>query len=364
MLPTQKKQVAGLWYTLVTSIKWVSDPSASSFTTYANYKRVRVTVSRTSDGKTLSAVSTYLSNAARDPLGGIDNAIANVVAEDYKTHERLVGATIGLSKGAFHSTEVTDETGVATFPGLEPTQESEYYEATASFSGYTVFKGDLPSHFTLEPSGTGGTTLHLYKPSSIYVRVTDGPGGPLYLGDSTVTITSSRGSMRSIQTTTGLAQLVAPDTLDDGTPEGEAIYPDSNYSIMVKADAANGCSRTGSLTTLTVPDDYANNNLSSTFEVSLGTGLIDCPVNLVVNVRRVQWNTTCENSTYKLSNYTVSLTPAAASPQLTNGAGQAAFNGIPQGTYDIKAASGSRSSTLRGKVLTVSPTEVCIGINY
>lgn len=364
VLPVQKKQVAGLWYTLTTSIRWVSDPIPSSFATSANYKRVRVVVSLTSDGKVLSTVSTYLSNAARDKLGGIDNAIANIIAEDYKTHQRLPGVTIELTNGAFHSGEVTDQTGVATFPGLDPTQGSEHYEAIASLSGYTMFKGDLPALFTLEPSGTGGTTVHLYKPSSIYVNVTDGPDGPPFPG-ATVTITSSRGSTKSVTTDgSGQARVVAPDTLDDASPEGEAIYPDSGYSITASADAGNGCRRTGELlANQTVPDDYPT-NLSSTFEVSLGTDLVDCPVDLTVNVRRVRsWNT-CETSTTNLPYYWVSLTPAAAPQIKTPASGQVVFHGIPEGPYNIKAVGASRNGSLNGVVVDATHTVYCVPVNY
>lgn len=377
--PSQKKQVAGLWYELNTEIKWVNDPTPSSFSAYAHYKRVRITVSRVRDGRLLSTVTTFISNAARDALGGIDNAVANIIAEDYATHERLPGVLITLTKDTLETTELTDSTGVATFPALEPTETGEYYEAHAEFSGYDMYKGDIPANFTLEPSGTGGTTVHLYKPSVLNVTLTDGAGGPVYTaGEGTVTLTSVRGSTKTNTTTTGTTSFT---TLDDETAEGESLFPDSNYTLTVKAEVPGGC-RVGSsaVNPLTVPEDYPD-KLETDVEVPLEPDVVPCveaptTATLIVNIRRLRsycdqpgecWD--CPLSPYS---YTVTIDddpdqapPYSESLTAPSGSGVATFDDIPIGTYDIRAVRswGSPKTLQDVAVPTADERGVCIAMS-
>ena len=53
---SQTKWVMGLAYKLATSVRWVNDAVPTAVATAANYKRVRVTVTRSSDNKQLARV--------------------------------------------------------------------------------------------------------------------------------------------------------------------------------------------------------------------------------------------------------------------------------------------------------------------
>ena len=349
--PTQSKRVMGLWYTLSTEIKWVNDPLPSGFVTHANYKRILVIVSRTSDDKELSRVATYLSSSTRDPLGGLNNAIINVQAKDYVTNDLLGGVTIDLTRppSSFSASDTTDNVtgsptfGQVTFPALAATGSTEYYEIRASQDGYETLNEDLPendslhatSSIKLDPSDTKSPTLRLYKPCSITVRIIDQSTGLTYnTGSATVTISSPRGS-QAFTTTNGYVSLSTADTL-----AGEPIVPGSNYSITVDTPTH----RHGELTSQTVPFNYQAGNLNSSFEVTLGTEIIPQTATLTVNVRRIRHSYDhCEDSTEYIQNADVTINDPGQSPPYsghipyTNANGQAIFSDIPLGTYDIYA---------------------------
>ena len=126
---SQTKQVMGLNYKLATSIRWVTDATPTGAATAANYKRVRVTVSRVSDNKQLARIYSYVSNPSRAALGGINNAIINVnvvdngfLATSSPSTPPVQGAQVDLWDGPRpHSSDTTDETGLVTFANLPPT---------------------------------------------------------------------------------------------------------------------------------------------------------------------------------------------------------------------------------------------------
>ena len=381
VLSTQSKRVMGLWYTLSTTIKWVNDPIPAGFVTDANYKRVRVIVSRASDGKVLSNVTTYLSSSTRDPLVGLNNAIINVTAKDYLTQDSLGGVTISLSKppSTFSASDTTDNTtglpsfGQVTFAALEPTDASEYYNILASLSGYAMLKDDLPSNDTshstsslaLAPSDTKNTTLRLYKPCTIYVRVIDQSTGNPYSGTATVTISSPRGA-ETFTTTNGLVSIGPAET--HNTLAGEPVVPGTGYSITV--DTPNF--RHGELTGQTVPDDYQHNDLSSSFDVTLATVPVPQDADLTVIVRHTS-NPACWGYGTLLSGAAVTISDPSQSPPLTlgpkntNSSGQVVFSTIPLGTYDIKVSYKdswhTRTGGLSGQPLT-EDTTFCVPLSY
>ncbi|MHB8059466.1 MAG: prepilin-type N-terminal cleavage/methylation domain-containing protein, partial [Gaiellaceae bacterium] len=214
---SQSKWVAGLRYVLTTRIKYVSDPVIGSIVQSDTYKQVRVVVTRASDSKELSRVSTYLSSSTRLSSGRLSNSVINVTAEDMVTHERLGNVQVAITKTwspSFTAGELTGTVtgdpsfGVASFDGLEETPtdpDPGYYDVTASLAGYTTIKEDQPpadpnasssaAHLALARSGTTNTTIRLYKGCTIKVTVIDQTTGlPYTAGPATVTIASSRGS--------------------------------------------------------------------------------------------------------------------------------------------------------------------------
>ncbi|MGZ4384351.1 MAG: type IV pilus modification PilV family protein, partial [Gaiellaceae bacterium] len=130
VLPTQSKQVSGLWYTLTTRIRYVNDPVATSIATFANYKQVRVTVTRATDGVRLARVTTYLASPTRAKSGGLNNGVINVTTRDYLTQALLGDAQVNLTKtwnAGYHAGDTTNSDpgdpsfGQASFAALEET---------------------------------------------------------------------------------------------------------------------------------------------------------------------------------------------------------------------------------------------------
>jgi type II secretory pathway pseudopilin PulG len=378
--PTQEKWVMGLRYTLTTRVKWVNDPVSGGFSTNANYKQVRVIVSRARDGTELSRIATYVSSATRDSLGGINNAVINVRAVDFgiADHPLLGDVAINLSDSStgFNANDTTDSAtgsttfGTVTFAAVEPTT-SDYYNIVASHPpNYRTLKEDLPTapgastHLQIAPSATETRTVNLYKPCSIYVHVIDESTGLPYLGTAYVTIYSSRGS-QTFTTTNGYVQVVAPgDTL-----AGELIVPlDGGYSITV--DTPNH--RHGELMHQTVPEDYANNILSSSFDVTLGTVPVPQNATLTVIVRHTRSDhTACTSGSLPPPEASVTITdpsqsPPNHTPTSTDGE-QWVFADIPLGTYDIAVSYRDGWRTRRGSLPDVPLTEdttVCVPVIY
>lgn len=375
---SQDKLVTGLYYTLSTNINWVDDPIPAGFVTSANYKRVRVVVTRKTDGKELARVSTYLSSATRDPLGGLNNAIINVQTKDYLTQALLGGATVNLTKPptGFSSNDTTDNTtgsptfGRVTFAALDPTDTGEYYDIRASLTAngqtYATLKDDLPpssaAHLTLDPSATANTIIRLYVPCSISVRVIDQSTGQLYTGDATVTISSARGS-QAFPTNTGLVSLGPTDTL-----AGEQVVPGSGYKITVDTPGH----RHGELTGLTVPANYAGGVYTSSFNVTLATVVVPQTATLTIDVHRISHSYDSCSSGSHVSGASVTVSDPAQSPPFTqvintNSSGLAVFSNIPLGTYDVDARiyynHAWRVAGLSDQPLT-GDTTLCVPILY
>ncbi|MGD0273737.1 MAG: prepilin-type N-terminal cleavage/methylation domain-containing protein [Gaiellaceae bacterium] len=353
---TQEKNVDGLWYTLTTRIKYVNDPVPTSFATFANYKQVRIIVTRATDGKELTRVTTYLSSSTRSAAGGLNNGVINVSAQDYWTHNLLGGAEVTLSKtwdASFTASDTTDSVpgsptfGQVTFAALEatPVDPTGYYEVLASLYGYTTLSEDLPpndpANLQLAPSGTTSTTVRLYKPSSLTVRIIDGANPPaLYTGPATVTISSqSRGVSQDFTTTTGSVAITANDTLGV-CPACEPIVPGSDYAISVDADVTGG-HRHGDLTGQTVPADYSVANPSSSLDVTLATTVIPDHATLTVVVRHTTSSHMACSSGSVISGAAVSISEPSlpyTNSGNTNSSGTIVFSNTPLGTYNINAS--------------------------
>jgi type II secretory pathway pseudopilin PulG len=361
---TQSKWVTGLRYTLTTRIKYVTDPIAASYVSSANYKQVRVIISRATDGKELAKVSTYLSSPTRAYAGGLNNGLINVTAQDYWTHDLLGNAQIELSKtwdGSFSAGDVTDPTtgaptfGQTTFQGLEETPAGAspgYYDIAAALTGYVVLPEDQPptdptdpagaAHLSLARNGTTNTTIRLYHPCSIIVHVIDGSNTPaLYQGAATVTISSPRGSQQ-FQTTNG---IVGPVT----TLFGDPVVPGSDYEVDVATTTPHVLN--GSSTGLSVPAGYTTGDYSSLLEVTLPAYVPPQIGDVTVTVRK----TSCPYGSLQ-SSATVKIVwlpnPTDGTHNFTgttNPSGVKIFTGVPFETYDIRATKGNHP-TLSGSL--------------
>jgi prepilin-type N-terminal cleavage/methylation domain-containing protein len=374
---TESKRVVGLWYTLTTTIRYVNDPIPAGYRDTANYKRVRVAVTRASDTKTLASVSTYVSSSNPLATGGLNNALINVTTQDFWTHTVLGGAQIHLAKtwdGSFSAGDTTDPTtGAATFEGLEETPAGAtpgYYDVTASLIGYVTLPEDQPpadstdpnnnGHLSLARGGTTNTTIRLYQPSTITVNVFDTDLDHPFTGQGTVTIASSRGSQAFDLNGTG---TISTDSL-----YGDPVIPGSDYSVNVDTTDNRHAVSTG----LTVPLNYPS-VLSATFSLTLPAVVIPQYTPVTVTVKK----TSCKTGTVQKS-ATVSIVwptdpsdPGYNFTGSTNSSGVAGppsfFTAVPVDTYNITAKYTSGHTTLQGTLANqaVSTTNhtFCVAIS-
>lgn len=382
IVATQQKVVAGLTYTLTTRIRWVNDPIASSFVTYANYKQVRVTITRKSDNKQLARVYTYLSSSTRAPYGGVNNAIINVNTQDYALKTALQNVAVSLYDGPENTNDVTDETGLVTFPALTPNPTSgntSYYDISAYLSAsYQTLREDIgpasPSptlgataaHIQVAPSQTVTTTIYLYQPVTFCIQILNSDGSA-YSNSATVDIGQNLSSSSSLLRSADEFSLSTPAPGScpsyGGNPSylivtgntaliddlgSEPLIPGVAYEVGVRTPVGctTSCSYAEAHAQLGQSDGYPN-TLSKTFSVTLPsspTATISCKVTV-----KNGSGSTVQNARVDVSNW-------ASSPNIyftgtTNSSGAYTFSVPPQSSgYNVYARSGPLN-TLNGTPL-------------
>jgi type II secretory pathway pseudopilin PulG len=255
--------VTGLSANVVTQIQFVNDPTPTSYVTQADYKRVTVSVSRTSDGKQLTKEVTYVAPPGSSPYGGVNATIIKTTVVDYMLNTPVANASVNLATGpSAPRGDVTDSSGNVIFPALtaNPTSGAQaYYDISTTVPGYTTLKDDLSpaaaAHAQLAPGQTFNTVLRVYKPATINVLVNTAAGGGPYAGTATVTI----GSPRTTQSFT-----VTGGSLSVNALNGEPLVPGLAYTVSAQTAAGNYAAAL----TATVPNAYPT-DLTSTFTLTL-----------------------------------------------------------------------------------------------
>ena len=192
----------GLAANVSTAIAYVDDPAPTSYSPYANYKQLTVTVRRASDSKILTQIVSYQAPPSRAPFGGLNNGIIVPTVEDQFEADPLlrripnVTVTLTSSSPLVNRPDDTDSNGTITFAALTPNPTStNYYELrVAPPSGYVVLKShDIDktptstyARHSLAPGENWPTILRVYRPSTIFLNLTDSQSGTLYTGSTTV----------------------------------------------------------------------------------------------------------------------------------------------------------------------------------
>ncbi len=230
----------GLAATATLTISFVDDPTPTSYTAAANYKKVTVTVTRDRDGKQLARFSTYVAPEGRAPFGGINNAIINATVIDLGVNQPYVGATVNLSNGpSANRSDVTDSSGSVSFAALTPnptTGAQAYYDLTVTAAaGYETLPTDIPpgtatppataSHIQLAPAQTSNTSIQIFKPATINLVLVDAGGSP-YTAGAALQITSS---YTGATTTDSVASGSSGKTLT--LLAGNKIIPGATYTV-------------------------------------------------------------------------------------------------------------------------------------
>jgi type II secretory pathway pseudopilin PulG len=344
---TTPVNLTGLDATITTQIRYVDDPTPTSYETTANYKRVIVTVRRDDDSKLLAREVTYVAPTSRTPLGGVNLATIQPLVIDYGLNVPVAGVTVNLLTGpSAPRTDVTDVSGQIAFQKLTPnataTCPSDCYDLTADLSGYVQLNS--PTRLNVGPGQTATPTIQIFRPSTINL-VLQNTGGTPFTGTASVKLTSARnGATQTFSVSGGTAAIT--------TLAGEQIVPAVQYTVEAWRNGSPLCSTAVSKY---VPDNYPS-VLTSTFVVTLG----NCPsgsVNVTVN-----WGSTpASGATVTLSGGPYVLTPVSGT---TNGSGVVSFSNVPSGTgYTVQASkSGQSAPNQTIAVTTGTPTNVTMAL--
>jgi hypothetical protein len=352
----------GLTGTVTTQVTWNNNPNDKVATAYRNaafYKKVTITVIRTSDGKQLSKVVTYVSQTNGGT--GVNEAEIDLQVVDIGNNTPISGQLVNLTSGPSSPlSDTTDSGGNIIFPALtaNPTSgATAYYNlGLTPPSGYTLLKDDdiaqtpasSNAHVQLAPSQTFSSTMRVYKGSTITVALVDQSTGAAFTGNATVTLsTTLRGSAAS-QT---LSYSGAP--VSTSTFAGEPVIPSPSPVISggYTAAVSNGFLAT-SVNKSTVPNTYPS-DLTSTFTLTgYATGTLTATVT---------WGGVA------VSGATVTLTGGPISTNqtaVTNASGVATFTDLPAGSgYTLTATkSGQTSSTASATVTAGTTTNVPIAM--
>jgi type II secretory pathway pseudopilin PulG len=245
--------------TQTTKISYVNDPTPLSYQSYANYKQVTITITR-SDGTQLAREVT---NIAPPVKASQSQATIIVTVVDTGNNTVVPNATVNVANGPSGSeSDTTDATGKVTFAGLLPTTTGQpNYDVTVTPpAGYVALKDTQPpntvAHFPLSPGQTQPAALQIYQPVTIYVQLQK-YDGTSYTGAATITVSSSRG--------TQTFAYASPQTAITAI-NSELLVPGLNYTVNVTAATFSGSS-----TTATVPANNYPSNLSSTFVFTAAT---------------------------------------------------------------------------------------------
>jgi hypothetical protein len=358
--------VNGLDATVTTKVEWNNDPKDKVATSYRNaafYKKVTVTVTRSSDSKKLSQMVTYVADTGTST--GVSDAEIDLTVTDIGSNTPVSGQDVTLSTGPSATptplTDTTDAAGSIIFPALtaNPTSgATAYYNLSLTPpAGYTLLKDDdiaqtpnsTNAHIQLAPSQIFPSTMRIYKGSTITVALQDQGTGTTYAGNATVTLsTTLRGSPAS-QTLSYSGGPVSTTTF-----AGEKVIPAPSSLITggYTASVSNGFYATA-VTKTTVPNSYPS-DLNSTFTLTgYPTGTMTATVTWAGNPVA-----SCSNCV-TLSGGPASITKTAS----TNASGVATFSDVPAGSgYTVTVVKGGQTGTATATQVAGATTNVPVAM--
>jgi prepilin-type N-terminal cleavage/methylation domain-containing protein len=342
----------GLVGTVTTKIEWNNsqlDKVATSYRNAAFYKKVTITVTRSSDGKVMAQMVTYVA----DVNGGTGVADAEIDLQvlDIGSNTPLAGQDVNLTTGPTavaaggSMTDTTDSGGNIIFPALLANPVSgptAYYDLKmpSPLSGYTLLKDDdvaqtpasANAHIQLAPSQIFPSTLRVYQGSNITVNLQKATNGAIYSGNATVTMSTT---LRGTATNQSYPYVGSP--LPINTFAGEPVIPSPSPIITggYTASVSNGFYAT-SVTKATVPNAYPTDLTSSFTLTGYPTGTFTATVTWAGNP--------VNGATVTLNGGPVAgWGPKTAT---TNSSGVATFNDVPEGSgYTFTATKSGQTSS-------------------
>jgi type II secretory pathway pseudopilin PulG len=348
----------GLIATLATSVSYVNDPGPLSYTSYANYKKIVVTVTRNRDSKELAREVTYVAPPVR---ASQSNAVINARVVDYGNSTQVADVPVALETGPdAPRNDVTDASGTVLFAGLTPNPTSgatAYYDLsltppTGYDTLYDTVSPSSPAHVQLSPGQTWPTALYVYKPATIYVDLRNADGTAFTGAGATVTVSYTRNSTNYSKTFSYPGSILSVTSMTEGTHTVDVI-PGLSYTV------STGGSFIGTPVTANVPDSYPT-VMTHTFTLTNQASTFGT---VQVKVQRTRLGVTkdCKNATV-----TVTGGPFGGSPWnftatgTTDASGNAAVIAyVPVGSsYTVKG-----HSNVTGADGTLSNVTVAAGTN-
>ena len=172
----------GLLATLSTQVSYVNDPGPLSYTSFANYKKIVVTVTRNSDSSQIAREVTYVAPPVR---ASQSNAVINARVVDFGNSTQVANVPVALATGPdAPRNDVTDASGTVLFAGLTRTRrvgQRRYYDLSVTPpTGYVTLYDTVspasPAHVQLSPGQTWPTALYIYQPATIYLDLRNSDG--------------------------------------------------------------------------------------------------------------------------------------------------------------------------------------------
>ncbi len=345
----------GLNGTLKRQITWVDDAAPGTpYSTHADYKRVTITVTR-NDGKVLTTQTSFVSPFDASDYGGPNVGSLQVTIQDMASTTVVTGVTVSIAGGpSGAASDVTDATGVASFPALQPNPASgatKCYEITVTPpAGYVVYSSDVPASCGSSPADavvaaaqTTSTTIRIYKPAAVTFNVTRWKVP--YATATTVNLSASIG---------GSPATAGPYTVSGGTLTTAATFlPSSAWTVSATAGALTAPSQTVPIPTLA--------GYPATSATTVAIAFPDTTITV-----KKRTSTGCTTGS---SGITVTVTGGPDLVSLTgvtNASGQATFDLRPGPNYTIRSTSTVPVGTTSPALATVlaAPTATALTVTY
>jgi type II secretory pathway pseudopilin PulG len=353
----------GLLATLSTQVSYVNDPGPLSYTSFANYKKIVVTVTRNSDSSQIAREVTYVAPPVR---ASQSNAVINARVVDFGNSTQVANVPVALATGPdAPRNDVTDASGTVLFAGLTPNPTSgstAYYDLSVTPpTGYVTLYDTVspasPAHVQLSPGQTWPTALYIYQPATIYIDLKNFDGTP-YTGTGTnATVSYTRNSTPYSKVFAYSGSTLSVTSMTEGTQTVQTI-PGVSYKVSVLGGPFYYKDTTASPLnsgTANVPDAYPS-VLTHTFtftNAELAT--------VTATVKKGPTGTTpCTSATVTVTGGPFSGAPWNFSASATtNSSGVATIPNVPVGSgYTIKATKSGWSTATSTTTSVASGTTV------
>ena len=333
-------------YAVIIKVSWVDDPTPTSYSAYASYKNVLVTVYRAGDTKELTHQSTQVGPRSSSTFGGINAGVIEAIVMDYYSGGVGPMADVNVTLGTGPSApldETSNANGAVRFRGLDPTTATgtttHYDLDVAAASGWVLVANPLATHLTLAPGQTvGPKTLYVYKPLTLSIPLFNADGTP-FTGTATIKVENTRGSVTLAYTGT---PLTVTSIVNTATGLSEPLVPEPYTITVLSGMPADSL-------TVPVPADYPT---TLTLDGSVTAKVVGALTTTVM------WGG------QPVSGATVQLTGGPNSISLsavTNAAGVASFADVNAGSgYTLTATKSGESGTTSATVVANTNTNVTI----